>query len=98
MEENSRVGEATGRRERDTREDWERKKQVGPPSNVIHVESLLFRQASWGDFSLKAYPKSKRAGTLVKILFLADLMLFQFIGDCAAWLTHLSLWRRNSDS
>lgn len=69
--ENSRVREATGRRGIETREDWERKKQIGQPSKVARVEGFLFRQVPQGAFSLKVYPKSKRAGISGKILSLA---------------------------
>lgn len=51
MEENSRVGEATGRRGKEIKEDWERKKQLHLPNNVTHAEGFLLRQTPWGDFS-----------------------------------------------
>lgn len=99
MEKNSTVREATGKRRIETREDWERKKQVDQPSKVTHVEGLLCRQDPWGAFGLKVYPKSKRAVISGKILSLAkQLMLFQFIGDCHMRSIHLCVRKRSSDS
>lgn len=45
LEENSGVKGATGKRLKETKEDWERKKQVGQSSNMIHASSL---DRPWG--------------------------------------------------